>query len=449
VSIPLPTTHGHLPLARGAHANPLDRTAETAGFSRDVAVVGLGYVGLPTALGLHDAGRAVLGVDVDPARLDAITAGRVDILESDHKRLAVALGSDRFELTSSDQLLRSAAAVLICVPTPIDEHLLPDLTILRSACATVVRHAVPGQTIVLTSTTYVGTTRELLVAPLEARGFTVGEDVFVAFSPERIDPGNDRHLQRDLPRVLGGVTPGCTEHATEVLKSTAGRIEAVSSPESAEMAKLLENTFRAVNIALANEVADACKVLGLDVMEVIGGAASKPYGFMPFYPGPGVGGHCIPCDPHYLLWQLRKHRLATPVIEQAMVGIAGRPGKVVERARAVLGEAGVGITGARILVLGVTYKPDVDDVRESPALTVIPGLLAAGAQVEYHDPHVPQLRLPDGAVLEHAEDALERSYDLVVVHTAHAGTPMEWVLRQPLVLDTTYRLPRSPSRAVL
>jgi nucleotide sugar dehydrogenase len=184
-------------------------------------------------------------------------------------------------------------------------------------------------------------------------------------------------------------------------------------------------------------------------MEVIGGAASKPYGFMPFYPGPGVGGHCIPCDPHYLLWQLRKHRLPTPVIEQAMVGIAGRPGKVVDRARVVLGEAGIGVTGARVLVLGVTYKPDVDDVRESPALTVIPGLLAAGAQVEYHDPHVPQLRLPDGSVLEHTADAVEREYDLVVVHTAHASTPLDWVLRHPLVLDTTYRLPRSPSRAVL
>jgi UDP-N-acetyl-D-glucosamine dehydrogenase len=449
VSIPVPTTHGHLPLARGATSTPRRSPGAGAGFSHDVAIVGLGYVGLPTALSLHEAGRTVLGVDVDPARLDAITGGRVDLLESDRKRLGVALESDRFELTSSDGLLGDAAAVLICVPTPIDEHLLPDLAILRSACATVVAHAVPGQTFVLTSTTYVGTTREMLVGPLEARGLVVGEDVFVAFSPERIDPGNDQHLQRDLPRVLGGVTPGCTERATDVLKSTAGRIEAVSSPESAEMAKLLENTFRAVNIALANEVADACKVLGLDVMEVIGGAASKPYGFMPFYPGPGVGGHCIPCDPHYLLWQLRKHRLPTPVIEQAMVGIAGRPGKVVERARAVLGEAGLGMRGARVLVLGVTYKPDVDDVRESPALTVIPGLIAAGAHVEYHDPHVPQLRLPGGGVLEHAADALERGHDLVVVHTAHATTPMEWVLRQPLVLDTTYRLPRSPSRAVL
>ena len=449
MSIPAPTTHGHLPLARGATPEPLGSAAAPIRFSSDVAVVGLGYVGLPTALGLHDAGRAVLGVDVDPSRLEAISQGRVDILDSDRERLGVALESDRFELTSSDQLLRSAAAVVICVPTPIDEHLLPDLTILRSACATVVKRAVRGQTIILTSTTYVGSTRELLVGPLEARGLVVGEDVFVAFSPERIDPGNDRHLQRDLPRILGGVTPACTERAAAVLASTAGRIEVVSSPESAEMAKLLENTFRAVNIALANEVADACKVLGLDVMEVIGGAASKPYGFMPFYPGPGVGGHCIPCDPHYLLWQLRKHRLATPVIEQAMVGIAARPGKVVDRARDVLGEAGLGVTGSRILVLGVTYKPDIDDVRESPALTVIPGLMAAGAQVDYHDPHVPQLRLPDGTVLEHAADALERAYDLVVVHTAHSTTPTDWVLRQPLVLDTTYRLPRSTTRAVL
>jgi UDP-N-acetyl-D-glucosamine dehydrogenase len=449
VSIHVPTTSGHLPAARGAEGAGIDVPAAAAGFTYDVAVVGLGYVGLPTALALHDAGQIVLGVDVDAGRLEAIRQGRVDVLDSDRDRLRVALDGDAFELATNPVLLRNAAAVVVCVPTPIDDHLLPDLAILRSACAAVVAQAVPGQTIVLTSTTYVGTTNELLVGPLEARGLVVGQDVFVAFSPERIDPGNDRHRQGDLPRIVGGSTPACTEHAVEALKSTAGRLEVVSSPESAEMAKLLENTFRAVNIALANEVADACKVLGLDVMEVIAGAASKPYGFMPFYPGPGVGGHCIPCDPHYLLWQLRKHRLATPVIEQAMVGIAARPGKVVDRSRAVLGEAGLGVTGSRILVLGVTYKPDIDDVRESPALTVIPGLMAAGALVEYHDPHVPQLRLPDGTVLEHAADALESSYDLVVVHTAHSTTPTDWVLRQPLVLDTTYRLPRSTTRAVL
>jgi UDP-N-acetyl-D-glucosamine dehydrogenase len=427
----------------------------------DIAIVGLGYVGLPTALALHDAGRIVLGVDVDPARIEAIRLGRVDVLDSDRERLAVAVGDDRFEMTSDERLLGRAGAVVVCVPTPIDEHLLPDLSILRSACAAVVAQAVPGQTIIVTSTTYVGCTRELLVAALAARGLVVGEDVFVAFSPERIDPGNDRHRQGELPRVVGGVTPGCAEQACQALKSTAGRLEVVSSPEAAEMAKLLENTFRAVNIALANEVADACQALGLDVMEVIAGAASKPYGFMAFYPGPGVGGHCIPCDPHYLLWQLRKHRLPTPVIEQAMAGIAARPGKVVERARAVLGQAGIGIGGARVLVVGVTYKPDIDDVRESPALTVIPGLIAAGARVEYHDPHVPRLRLPDGTVLEHTTDPTDptdptnptnptgRGYDLVVVHTAHSDVPLDWLLEHPLVLDTTYRLPGSATRAVL
>ena len=232
VSLHVPTT-GHLPQARGAHVDgspgaAIDLTAGSPGFAYDVAVVGLGYVGLPTALALHDAGRVVLGLDVDDARLEAIRQGRVDVLDSDRERLGVALDSDAFELTTNPVLLRNAATVVVCVPTPIDEHLLPDLSILKSACATVVAQAVPGQTVVLTSTTYVGTTRDLLVAPLQARGLVVGEDVFVAFSPERIDPGNDRHLQRDLPRVLGGVTPACTERATEVLKSTAGRIEVVS-----------------------------------------------------------------------------------------------------------------------------------------------------------------------------------------------------------------------------
>jgi UDP-N-acetyl-D-glucosamine dehydrogenase len=443
-----PTTPLPRPRARtGQQLGRLPRPRSS--FRYDVAVVGLGYVGLPTSLALYDGGSAVLGVDVDPARIAAVTQGAVDVLDSDRARLAAALADDRFALTTDDSLLSAARAVIVCVPTPVDEHRLPDLGILRAACATVVERAVPGQTLILTSTTYVGSTRDLLVAPLQGRGLSVGEDVFVAFSPERIDPGNTRHAQRELPRLLGGVTPRCAERASAALEAGAGRLEVVSSPESAEMAKLLENTFRAVNIALANEVADACKVLDLDVMEVIRGAASKPYGFMPFYPGPGVGGHCIPCDPHYLLWQLRRHRLATPVIEHAMAGIAARPGKVVERARAVLGEAGKGVAAARILVLGVTYKPDVDDVRESPALVVLPGLIDAGAHVEYHDPRVPRLQLPDGTVLASTDDAFERGYDLVLVHTAHADLPRAWILAQPLVLDTTYQLPRAAGVAVL
>lgn len=263
------------------------------------------------------------------------------------------------------------------MPTPVDRHLVPDLGALSAACASVVEHAVPGQLLMLTSTTYVGTTRDLLVEPLTARGFVVGEDIFVAFSPERIDPGNARHTQDTTPRVVGGTGRETTDRAAAVLARTAPSVHVLPSPEAAEMTKLWENTFRAVNIALANEFAENCRTLGIDPIPVIEAAATKPYGFMPFYPGPGVGGHCIPCDPHYLLWQLRAERTASPVIEAAMTAIAGRPGMVVRRVRELLGERGLATVGARVLVVGIAYKPGVADLRESPALEIIEELAAA------------------------------------------------------------------------
>ncbi|MGH3658774.1 MAG: nucleotide sugar dehydrogenase, partial [Micromonosporaceae bacterium] len=255
-----------------------------------IGIVGLGYVGLPTALALAEAGSSVIGCEVSDERLADIRSGAVDLLETDHARLRRQMGGDRLRLTVDPAALRGADTVVICVPTPVDEHLTPDLSAVAGACRTVVQHAVPGQLIVLTSTTYVGCTRDHLVKPLAERGLRVGVDVFVAFSPERIDPGVAKHAQESTPRVVGGATPACRERAVQALRRVAPYVHEVSSPEAAEMTKLLENSFRAVNIAFANEVSELARELGLDPVEVIEAAATKPYGFMAFYPGPGVGG---------------------------------------------------------------------------------------------------------------------------------------------------------------
>ncbi|TKV61717.1 nucleotide sugar dehydrogenase [Nakamurella flava] len=422
---------------------------ENPAFDHDVALVGLGYVGLPTALAFHTAGRRVLGLDVSERRLAVIASGEADLLDSDRLRLGTALQADDFRMTSDPRELSTAAAVIICVPTPVDAYLLPDLQILRSACETVVAAATPGQVIILTSTTYVGTTRELLVEPLTARGLVAGTDLFVAFSPERIDPGNDRHSHEDVPRVLGGVTPACADRAAAVLHGYARSVHVVPSPEAAEMTKLLENTFRAVNIALANEFAEICAAMDIPVMDVIRAAATKPYGFMPFFPGPGVGGHCIPCDPHYLLWQLRRERMTSPVIENAMMGIAGRPRRVVERIRATLSDNGRGLRGTRILVVGVAYKPDVQDLRESPALEIMNELLAEEAIVAYNDPLFANLSLPNGTALIGTDDPTSFAADLVLVHTRHRSVDLHWLADEPLVIDATYGLTGVPHAVTL
>jgi nucleotide sugar dehydrogenase len=403
-------------------------------------VVGLGYVGLPTALSFTDIGAEVTGFDVSESRLTAIKAKRVDLLARDRARLAAALDTHRLSLTTEPSALAGAEIVLICVPTPVDAHLTPDLAALSSACAVVVEHAQRGQTVVLTSTTYPGCTADLLVRPLEARGLQVGQDIFVAFSPERIDPGVVDHAPDRTPRVVGGVTAECADRAARFLKPTAGSLHMVSSPEAAEMTKLVENTFRAVNIALANEFADAAREVQIDVMEVISAAATKPYGFMAFYPGAGVGGHCIPCDPHYLLWQLRSRRTSSPVVESAMAAIAERPRDVVGRARDVLADAGHRLRDAKVLVLGVAYKPGVADVRESPALAIIDMLAAEGADVSFADPYVETLQTPSTGTLFHHPNAAEQPWDLVVVHTIHPGEDNSWLAGQPTVLDTTYRV---------
>jgi nucleotide sugar dehydrogenase len=405
-----------------------------------VAVIGLGYVGLPTALAFSAAGADVYGIEISPERVDAIHAIDVDVLDRDRLRLRAALDGDRFHVGGVAEIMRGADTVVICVPTPVDDHRTPDLGALGSACATVVQHARPGQLLLLTSTSYVGCTRDFLVKPLRRRGLVIGRDIAVAFSPERIDPANERFPADRVPRVVGGATASCAVRAGQVVAAVAADVHVVSSPEAAEMTKLWENTFRAVNIALANELASVSRVLDLDPMEVIAAAATKPYGFFPFYPGPGVGGHCIPCDPHYLLWQLRALHHRAPLLEEAMSCIDARPAEVVRRCADVLGEHGKSPRGALVHVVGVTYKPNVTDIRESPALQILSGLAAMGARVAYSDPHVPRLAMRCGLELDHVDDPVATAPDLVLVHTLHPDVDHTWISDQPIVLDATYRL---------
>jgi nucleotide sugar dehydrogenase len=408
-------------------------------FDFDVAIVGLGYVGLPTALAYHASHSRVLALDVSARRIDTIRAQGADLLDSDRLRLAEALDRPDFVLTSDPEQLRRAAAVIVCVPTPIDEHLVPDLSILRAACTTILSTVTPGQTLMLTSTTYVGCTDDLLVKPLTEMGLSVGNDVFVAFSAERIDPGNAAFGHDEVPRVVGGATPQCEEEATRLLLRYVTTVHRVRSLAAAEMTKLLENTFRAVNIALANEFADICSSLDIDVADVIDAASTKPYGFMPFLPGPGVGGHCIPCDPHYLLWQLKRSRVAAPMITQAMTEISARPHRVVDRVQTVLSEQGRGMTGARVLVVGIAYKADVEDLRESPALEILDELIRRGARVGYLDAHFDSVALAGGSSLAGIVDPVAFDADLVLLHTRHRDTDLSWIDDRQIVLDTTYR----------
>lgn len=413
-------------------------TARRDTFDTDVAIVGLGYVGLPTALAYQAAGSSVLGIDVSASRLHDIGAGAVDLITRDHDRLDDALRNATLELTGDLSQLSRARAVMVCVPTPVDRYLVPDLAMLRSACEAVVAHAVPGQVLILTSTTYVGCTTDMLLNPLTRRGMVPGRDIFIAFSADRTDPGREAVTQEAVPRVVGGASPECAERAARVLGGYADEVHRVPSLGTAEMTKLLEGTFRAVNIALVNEFADICRTLDIEVMDVIDAAATKPFGYMPFTPGPGVGGHSVPCDPHHLLWQLREDRVEAPVIAGAMQRLASRPTHVVDRIRQLLSERGRSLTGARILIAGVTYKAGVADLRESPALEIIRRLRSLGASVGYVDPYIPRL-VVDGIEMRPVRNPATFHPTLVLLHTAHPESPLDWLRPDQLVLDTTYR----------
>lgn len=429
-----------------------------------VAVIGLGYVGLPLAVAFAEAGLAVVGIDVDERKVDAIRRGEsyVRDVPSERLRAVAALvapeptaavvpmakgsgagdagGAQRGRIvatTAFDPLSECDAAVL-CVPTPLNKTRDPDIRYVMAAGQSVAEHLHPGMLVVLESTTYPGTTQEMLQPMLEETGLRVGREVFLAFSPERIDPGRQDYTIYNTPKVVGGVTPACRDAAVALYGTIGMPLVPVSSPAAAEMTKLLENTFRAVNIALVNEIALMCDKLGLDVWEVIEAAATKPYGFMKFTPGPGIGGHCIPLDPHYLAWKLKTLNYNARFIQLAGEINSEMPRYWVEKVQDVLNDAGKAVKGSRVLVLGVAYKKDIDDVRESPALDIIELLRQKGADVRYHDPYVPEL-VHNGVAMRSEGDlgsALEAA-DCVVIVTDHSVYDWDEIARQArLVVDT-------------
>ena len=408
-------------------------------------IVGLGYVGLPLAIEFANAGFRVLGFDVSHKVVDALNAGRSHIQDVPSAAVAAVVKSGKFAATADLARLNEPDAVSICVPTPLSKTKDPDVSYVLAATESVKRALRRGQLIVLESTTYPGTTRELMLPALEGTGLKVGEDFFLAFSPERVDPGNEKWNTRNTPKVVGGITPTCLDVALALYRPAIERLVPVSSTESAELVKILENTFRSVNIGLVNEMAIVCDKLGVDVWEVIEAAATKPFGFMKFTPGPGVGGHCIPLDPHYLAWKMRTLNYKTRFIELAGELNAEMPeywvGKVVER----LNDAGKAVRGSKVLVLGVAYKKDIDDIRESPALDVIRLLRQRGAGVCYHDPHVARFK-EDGVELASVPLTVENleTADCVVIVTDHSSVDYGLVAtRARVVVDTRHVLRRA------
>jgi UDP-N-acetyl-D-glucosamine dehydrogenase len=401
-----------------------------------VCVVGAGYVGLPLAVRFADAGFATTALDTDAERVRAIAAGRSHVADVPDADLARLVRSGRLGASTDPDTLRGSDAIVICVPTPLNKTKDPDVAFILAAAEAVVPRLRAGHLVVLESTTYPGFTREVLLPRLEASGLCAGADFFLAFSPERVDPGNRTFHIRNTPKVIGGTTPACREVAGLLYEAIVDRVVPVSSTDAAEMVKLLENTFRAVNVGLVNEVAIMCHRLGLDTGEVVAAAATKPFGFMPFSPGPGLGGHCIPVDPHYLSWKLRTLRYQARFIALADEVNAAMPEFVVQRLADLLNDRKKPVSGSRILVLGVAYKRDVGDVRESPALDIVALLRGRGAEVAYHDPHVPQIQADGWRLTSVGLDGLE-AYDGVVIATDHAAVDYRRVVAGArLVLDT-------------
>ena len=403
-----------------------------------VGVIGLGYVGLPLAVAFAESGASVIGADVDPQRVAAVRAGESFIEDVPTGTLTRLVKTGRLDASGDVAALRDADAIVICVPTPLGKSKEPDISFIVGAADAVAKIIRPGQLVVLESTTYPGTTQEILLPRFEARGLEAGRDFFLAFSPERIDPGNRRFTLRDIPKVVGGLTPACRELATALYARVTREVVPVSGPETAEMVKLFENTFRSVNIALVNEFAIMCRRLGISVWEVIGAAATKPFGFMPFYPGPGLGGHCLPSDPHYLSWKVRLEGYEPRFIAFADDINRQMPAYVVQLVTDALNERGRAVRGANILVLGVAYKANVADTRDSPALEIIASLAAKGAAVAYHDPFVPSVTA-DGRTLESVpwSQAAVGARDLVLVLAAHTFYDWAAIVREArLVIDT-------------
>ncbi len=389
-----------------------------------VAVLGMGYVGLPLAVVFAEAGFTVTGIDPDTRKVEALNAGRSYIQDVPTETVARLVAEGKLSATADFSVLREMDAISICVPTPLRKTGDPDMSFILSATEEIAKYMHPGLVIVLESTTYPGTTREILLPSLgEGHDLKVGEDFFLAFSPERVDPGRKDWTTINTPKVMGGITPACSEVATIWYEQAIETIHTVSSAEAAELAKLLENTFRMINIGLVNEMAIMCQRLGVDVWEVIEAAATKPFGFMKFTPGPGLGGHCIPIDPLYLSWKMKTLNYNAKFIDLASEINTNMPRYVVQRLMDALNEREMHLKGSRVLVVGAAYKPDIDDLRESPALDVIGLLKEKGAQVAYHDPYVPSLRAHDGETMHSVDDLLAavRQADAVVIVTNHSN----------------------------
>lgn len=420
-----------LPVGRKLKEKILNRSAKAG-------VVGLGYVGLPLAVEVAHAGYQVTGIDLVREKVEAVNAGSSYILDVSSEAILGLVSANKLRATQSLAAVESLDTLNICVPTPLRKNKDPDLSYVVAAVEAIRNHIRPAQLIILESTTYPGTTREVVLPVLEESGLKVGEDFFLAYSPERVDPGNKTYVTRNIPKVVGGITPQCTELAATLYRQFVETVVPVSSTDCAEMVKLLENTFRSVNIALANEMAMTCHSFGINVWEVIEAAQTKPFGFMPFYPGPGLGGHCIPVDPYYLTWRAKMNGCEPRLIELAGHINSQMPAFTVNTIGDALNERRKPLKGSRVLGLGVTYKRDTNDVRESPALQVLEALVEKGATVYFSDPYVQSLPLKSKITtsVELTPETLQ-AMDCVVILTDHSVFDYAMVAKySPLILDT-------------
>ncbi|MCZ6680812.1 MAG: nucleotide sugar dehydrogenase [Candidatus Poribacteria bacterium] len=416
-----------------------DRTAHAG-------VIGLGYVGLPLALTIAKSGFSVTGIDVNQRKVEHIQQGISDVADVPSEDLGTFVQRGQIQATTDYHILSELDTVNICVPTPLRKSKDPDMSFIISAVDAIAQYLRQDQLIILESTTYPGTTEEIVLPKLEERGLQVGKDFFLAFSPERIDPGNQTYSTVNTPKIVGGVTPACTEVAQLFYEQFIHEVQTVSSPRTAEMVKLLENTFRSVNIGLVNEMALMCDRMKLDVWEIVDAAATKPFGFMPFYPGPGLGGHCIPVDPHYLSWKAKTYEFYARFIELASEINGSMPEYVLDKITDALNRHRKAINGSKILMMGVAYKRDVGDVRESPAIDVIRMVAQRGGEIFYHDPYVPELEveelgLIDGSPARYAcqelTEALVNNVDCVAIMTDHTGIDYSWLVdHAAVVVDT-------------
>ncbi|MGA5690541.1 nucleotide sugar dehydrogenase [Cytobacillus pseudoceanisediminis] len=404
-----------------------------------IGVVGLGYVGLPLAVEKAKAGYKVIGFDVQAARVEQVNMGINYIGDVVDQDLADMIKDGRLEATTDYARIQDVDAVAICVPTPLDIYQQPDTSYVESSSNEIAKYAHEGMLVVLESTTYPGTTEEIVKPALESKGLTVGESVFIAYSPERVDPGNKQFKTKNTPKVVGGITENCTKVASALYRNVLeGDVFEVSSPAIAEMEKIFENTFRHINIALANEMAILCEKMGIDVWEVIDAAKTKPYGFMAFYPGPGLGGHCIPIDPFYLTWKAREYNYHTRLIELSGEINNSMPEYVINRAMQILNEDGKALRGAKVTILGVAYKKDIDDVRESPVLKIVELLEQQGADYTVVDPYVASFK-SCGAKVETVElsKQLLNDSDLVLVTTDHSDFDYKMIAEESKVIFDT------------